>query len=197
MKHIKITIVIVLALALVSIATAGCASESATNQVSFVTTADGRYKGFDKIPTDYTPEQAAADGCMVITISDSTDSLYAGQNVFRDFLERCKLGDAFMRIAQFSDENVSFDDLIYKDGKYCLVNSEHPADVTFYSKLRKLTTASGDGDQPNEVILYVLTDSDELTADDVLWSYLSSVSSTVTDIPFTLLAFTVYLDELP
>ncbi len=195
MNHNKFATVIVLVLALASIAAAGCASESSTSQVSFETAADGSYTGFDKIPAEYTPEQAASDGCMVITISQNTGSLYAGQNVFRDFLERCKHGDAFMRIAQFFDETLSFDDLIYKDGKYCLVNSERPDDVTFYSKLRKLTTTFGN--PPRETTIYVLTDSDELTADDVLWSFLSSVSSTVTDIPFTQLGFTVFLDELP
>lgn len=185
----------IVAVTLALLAAAGCARDSAPAQVSFETAADGSYTGFDDIPADYTPERAAADGCMVITISDSTGSLFAGENVFRDFLERCRLGDSFMRVAYFSDETVSFNDLIYKDKKYCLVNSERPADVAFYSKLRKLTTTFGN--PPKETVIYALTDSDELTADDVLWSFLSSDLSTVTDIPFTWLGFTVYLDELP
>jgi hypothetical protein len=171
---------------------AGCNKN--TLPVTVDISSDGSYSGFDEIASDYTPDQAMADGCMVIVSDgDYSRKLYSGKEVFAGFLNACEQGDAFMRVAYFLNDGTFFTDLIFSDGIYYYIQNEYPDIISQFSKLRALEGRFGNPER--DVMYYVLTDSDELTAEDIQWSYLSSSTDLITDIPFVWLGFTTCLTD--
>lgn len=153
----------------------------------------GEYTGFSDIPEHYTAWQASEDGCLVIT--DSV--LYAGAEGWQSFLEESEAGkDAFLRIVQFIEEDVYYEDLYYEDGTYLLYADDQESGTRLEGSFTYLRALTGKlGNAQKETTLYVLTDSLELTCEDVLWTFASSNLKTVTDIPFVWLDFTTYLDK--
>lgn len=153
--------------------------------------ADGIYTGFADIPSDLTSADAVKQGWYVI--EDST--LLSGTEAWQEFLATSEKGDdAFLRVVHFIEEEIFCIDLYHIDGLYyfCKNDNGSVSLVGKYTYLRALTDLWGN--PLREHTLYVLTDSLELTHHDVTWSWLSSSTYNVTDIPFYWLGFTTYLD---
>ncbi len=130
----------------------------------------GRYTGFSVVPEQYTPEQAAADGCMVLYELDEI----ANTSLWSQFLQDCAAGrDASVRIAQFYEEFASLTDVIYLHGRYHAFYSD--AESTDDASFMYMLTLDGQltgAERPSWVV--VLTDDPGLTFDDVMNSFLSS-----------------------
>lgn len=166
-----------------------CGREPA--EITLPVDADGIYTGFADIPSDLTSADAVKQGWYVI--EDST--LLSGTEAWQEFLATSEKGeDAFLRVAHFIEEEVFYIDLYHIDGLYYFCKNDNGAVslVGKYTYLRALTDLWGN--PLREHTLYVLTDSLELTHHDVTWSWLSSSTYNVTDIPFYWLGFTTYLD---
>ncbi|MBQ9121715.1 MAG: hypothetical protein IJY12_05095 [Clostridia bacterium] len=163
---------------------------------------DGAYAGFSDIPSDYTAEEAALDGCLVIDTTRepnvhrvlvASQQSTAGYEHWERFTEQAEAGeDAFLRVAHFIDGTGYYHDLYYVDGWYVLFtwNEYGITKEGSFQYLRCLAETSG----AKSHRLYVLTDSMELTYHDVTWTFLSSSLSTVTDIPFIWLGFMTYFE---
>ena len=166
-----------------------CGQEPA--EITLPVDADGIYTGFADIPSDLTSADAVKQGWYVI--EDST--LLSGTEAWQEFLATSEKGDdAFLRVAHFIGEEFFYTDLYHIDGLYyfCKNDNGTVSLVGKYTYLRALTDLWGN--PLREHTLYVLTDSLELTHHDVTWSWLSSSTYNVTDIPFYWLGFTTYLD---
>lgn len=165
---------------------------------------NGVYTGFSDIPEDYDAERATRDGCLVVNIlrepnvhgvlvSKETETF--GYEKWEEFLSAAENGeDAFLRVAQFIDGTGYYHDLYYCDGTYTIfdLNEHGISDGETFRYLRRLEGTTGPISDPKDDYLYVLTDSKRLTYHDVMWSYLSSDSRTVTTIPFEWLGFMGY-----
>ncbi|MBQ8813267.1 MAG: hypothetical protein IJZ85_02045 [Lachnospiraceae bacterium] len=165
----------------------------------------GNYIGFADIAEDGDPDKALARGCYVVDHS----KLYGGSEAWENFVAKAEAGEnAFLRVAikiypdevdmdSVSGEGTMFyDDLYYYEGKYYYFCYNGADDIRAdgpYTYLRELTGVSGN--PAKERNMYVLTDSLELTYDDVEWSFLSSNLETVTKIRFQWLGFTIYMRE--
>lgn len=163
----------------------------------------GKYMGFADIPEDGDPDKALARGCYVVDHSE----LVGGKEAWEAFLAKAEKGEnAFLRIAiqlypdEVTGENIApggtmfYDDLYYYEGEYYFFTYNGPGDIRSsgpYTYLRKLEGMAGN--PKKEDYCYVLTDSLELTYEDVQWSFLSSNLDTVTKIPFQWLGFIVYM----
>ena len=168
---------------------ASCGQEPA--EITLPVDPDGIYTGFADIPSDLTAADAVKQGWYVI----EEGTLIAGKDVWQEFLATSEKGeDAFLRVAHFIEEEVFYIDLYHIDGMYyyCKNDNGTVSDVGKYTYLRALTDLWGN--PLREHTMYVLTDSLELTHHDVTWSWLSSSTYNVTDIPFYWLGFTTYLD---
>lgn len=166
-----------------------CGHEPA--EITLPVDADGIYTGFADIPSDLTSADAVKQGWYVI--EDST--LLSGTEAWQEFLATSEKGeDAFLRVVHLIEEEVFYIDLYHIDGLYYFCKNDNGAVslVGKYTYLRALTDLWGN--PLREHTLYVLTDSLELTHHDVTWSWLSSSTYNVTDIPFYWLGFTTYLD---
>lgn len=165
---------------------------------------NGVYAGFSSLPKNYDAEKATKDGCLTIDILRepnaggvlvSKEIETFGYERWEEFLTAAEAGeDAFLRIAQFIDGTGYYHDLYYCDGTYTIfdLNEYGISDGETFRYLRRLEGTAGPISDPQEDFLYVLTDSKKLTYHDVMWSYLSSDSRTVTTIPFEPLGFMVY-----
>ena len=165
---------------------------------------NGVYTGFSDIPEDYDAERATRDGCLVVNIlrepnvhgvlvSKETESF--GYEKWEEFLSAAENDeDAFLRVAQFIDGTGYYHDLYYCNGTYTIfdLNEYGISDGETFRYLRRLEGTTGPISDPKDDYLYVLTDSKRLTYHDVMWSYLSSDSRTVTTIPFEWLGFMGY-----
>ena len=169
---------------------ASCGQDPA--DITLPTDDSGAYTGFADIPSDLTSADAEKQGWYVI--EDST--LIAGVDAWQKFLATSEKGeDAFLRVAHFIEGESFYTDLYHIDGMYyyCKNDNGTVSDVGKYTYLRALTDLWGN--PLKEHTMYVLTDSLELTHHDVTWSWLSSSTYNVTDIPFYWLGFTTYLNE--
>ena len=148
----------------------------------------GEYIGFNDIPSQYSAEDAIADGCLVIDINGGITNA-KGYEHFLTFVETSGQGEnAFLRVANYADGLDYYQDLYYCDGKY-IIFSFYGSGVfkECYSYLRCLNSDPYD--------FYVLTDSMELTYSDVLSVVLSSDSSRWKELPpYTWLSFTIYFE---
>lgn len=167
--------------------------------------AQGNYTGFSDIAGDSTVEKALARGCYVV----DGGQLAGGKEQWEAFLEAAEAGnDAFLRVATLiypkqldvnstdNDPAMYYDDLYYYQGKYycfCYNGADDIRASGPYTYLRELKGMAGNPQK--EHTKYVLTDSLELTFQDVEWSFLSSNLETVTKIPFEWLGFTIYMRE--
>ena len=160
----------------------GCRQSSADKPV-FQFDSEGIYAGFSFVPGRYTVEQALKDGCYVSTDEAEEDLKAANDRAWEEFLALSGAGrECSIRFAWFLPEGNSYADLFYKDGTFHYFQSDHPAADRGWTMLRPLTGEAGI--PKKEQTIYVLTDSTELTYDDVTWSMLSSDTRSVTKIPF-------------
>ena len=142
-----------------------------------------------------TPDQAVADGCLVIVSVGNDNKLYSSQEPWEEFLTASKKGkDAGLKIVQYGDEGASYSYLQYKDGVYRYgdmnpISSKNPPVARKY--LQCLKGISGG----KESCAWVLTDETDLTYKDFEWYMFSSNSEVLESTPFQWLGFTVYLDE--
>lgn len=167
---------------------------------------DGSYTGFSNIPSTYTAAGAIDDGCLVIdtiqgtnehgaTITEECET--AGYENWQSFLAKTESGeDAFLRVAHFIDGIGYYCDLYYCDGKYTIFdfNEYGISKGATFQYLRRLDGYAGPASAPKQDCFYVLTDSKELTYQDVNWSFLSSDFSSITTIPFKWLGFMIYFE---
>jgi hypothetical protein len=144
---------------------------------------EGIYAGFSSVPDRYTIEQAIKDGCYISDWETEEDLRAANNRVWEEFLAVSGAGrECSIRFAWFLPEGNSYADLYYKDGTFHYFQSDCPAADKGWTMLRTLTGEAGI--PKKEQTVYVLTDSTELTYDDVTWSMLSSDTRSVTKIPF-------------
>lgn len=168
--------------------------------------ADDSYLGFSDIPEGYTSKDAADDGCLVIDITQKPNEYGAlvtdkentsGYEGWVAFTETASRGDdAFIRVAHFIDGVGYYHDLYYTGGKYTIfdLNEFGVSEGKSFKYLRRLDGIAGPASDPKEDCFYVLTDSLELSYDDVSWSFLSSDHTTVTKIPFEWLGFMIHFE---
>ena len=169
---------------------------------------DGKYTGFSDIPEGYTADAAIADGCMVIERESDGTNVHGvelsktvravGEEHFKAFFDASERGDAAcLRVAYFKDGvGSSYYDLHFSGGRFTLftLNENGLSESESFSHLRKLDGMTGPAGDQKEHHYYVLTDSLDLTYEDVSWSYLSSSVPTVTTIPFVTLWFMNYFN---
>ena len=167
---------------------------------------DGSYTGFSDIPSDYTPADATDDGCLVIDLTQGTNEYgatinekydTAGYDNWQRFLKKSESQeDTFLRVAFFIDGVGSYHDLYYCDGNYTIfaLNEYGVSDGSTYKYLRRLDGQTGPASDRQEDCFYVLTDSMDLTYNDVSWSFFSSNIDSVTDIPFVWLGFMIFFE---
>lgn len=139
----------------------------------------GRYTGFSLSTETYSPEQAAADGCVVLFELEEL----ANTVLWEQFLTDAAAGrTASVRIAQFYEDFASLTDVIYVGGRYHVFSSD--SEFLDDNAYRYLLVLSG---RPANAALdswvAVLTDDPALTFEQVIGSFFSSDSS--------------YLDTLP
>ena len=165
---------------------------------------DGAYIGFNDIPDGYTADDALADGCLLIDITQKPNEYgvnvadtrrTGGYEYWLAFKSAAEANiDAFLRIAYFIDGVGYYHDLYHTNGKYFMyeLNEYGISGGKEFKYLRRLDGIVGP--QRKEDCYYVLTDSLELTYRDIEWSYLSSSTETVTKIPFKWLSFMIYFE---
>lgn len=157
------------------------------------------YSGFSNIPDNYTPKKAKEDGCFVIESEDESDtkSKVHGKNQWQSFFKNSNKGeDSFLRVAHFIGDEGYYTDLFYCENKYYQYTKDEYG-IRLKGPYKYLRALAGEDGMPRkQVTLYVLTDSMELTCDDVLRSFYSSNLETITKIPFVWLGFTTYLEKV-
>lgn len=195
------------AVALIILSLILCACQNAENDIAPTYDENGKYIGFSDIPDGYTAEEAIADGCLVIDtvktgVNEYGVTLYEtptteGYDEWLEFIDRSDDGkDAFLRVAHYIEGVGYYRDLYYKDGKYTIFdcNEYGVSEGETFTYLRSLDGYVGPVGSQKEDCYYVLTDSLELTYEDVSWSYLSSDHNSVTKIPFVWLSFMIYFE---
>ena len=165
--------------------------------------AEGNYLGFSDITEGYTPEDAVADGCLVIdnkngkneygaTVIEETKTF--GYEKWEHFWELSQSGEnAFIRVAHFIDGVGYYFDLHYCDGKYILFNNN---ELGIYKEcefkyLRYLDKVNENG----IAYLFILTDSLELTYEEVSRSMVASSTSQMTKIPYKWVGFMTWFND--
>lgn len=167
---------------------------------------EGNYLGFSDIPENYTPAEATEDGCFVIDSINGEKEYGAtiilekttyGYENWESFEALSAAGEnAVIRVAHFINGVGYYQDLHYFDGKYILFeNNEFGIHKECEFKyLRRLEESAEADDKPSKSYLYILTDSLELTYEEVFRSMVSSSISQMTKIPFKWLGFTTYFN---
>lgn len=175
MKDMKVTAIVIILLLL-----SGCVKTSVTT-LAFEFDSDGKYLGFENLPTEYTAEQAEKDGCYVVEMD--TETVY-GEQAWKDFVKNALNGkDVSIRIVKIYDDKTFFRDLFYIDGYYRIFDSSSE-DLQDY-KFKYLLTL--EGTLPNAARsgkVTILTDDKDLTYDDIMWQFLSSTLKQIS--PFRL-----------
>ena len=116
-KPFRNVIIFALALCFVSAALSLCACKKTPQTI------ETDYCAYSEIPADYTPEQAEADGCLVVYQSQGT---IKNSTVMTDFAKTTKKGSpALLRVATYYEKVVTGGepelvvvDIEYKDGVY-------------------------------------------------------------------------------
>lgn len=156
------------------------------------------YSGFSNIAENYTPQAAEKDGCFVIVTGAENGSKTEafGKNQWQAFFDSSNNGnDAFLRVAHFIGNEGYYTDLYYQRNKYYQYKKDENG-IRLNGPYNYLRVLVGkDGIPQKESKFYVLTDSLELTFNDVAHSMYSSNTESITKIPFAWLGFTVYLDK--
>lgn len=116
-KTFRNVIIFALALCFVSAVLSLCACQKTPQTI------ETDYCAYSEIPADYTPEQAEADGCLVVYQSQGT---IKNSTVMTDFAKTTKKGSpALLRVATYYEKVVTGGepelvvvDIEYKDGIY-------------------------------------------------------------------------------
>lgn len=116
-KTFRNVIIFALALCFVSAGLSLCACKKTPQTI------ETDYCAYSEIPADYTPEQAEADGCLVVYQSQGT---IKNSTVMTDFAKTTKKGSpALLRVATYYEKAVTGGepelvvvDIEYKDGVY-------------------------------------------------------------------------------
>ena len=116
-KTFRNVIIFALALCFVSAVLSLCACKKTPQTI------ETDYCAYSEIPADYTPEQAEADGCLVVYQSQGT---IKNPTVMTDFAKTTKKGSpALLRVATYYEKVVTGGepelvvvDIEYKDGVY-------------------------------------------------------------------------------
>ena len=116
-KTFRNVIIFALALCFVSAVLSLCACKKTPQTI------ETDYCAYSEIPADYTPEQAEADGCLVVYQSQGT---IKNSTVMTDFAKTTKKGSpALLRVATYYEKVVTGGepelvvvDIEYKDGVY-------------------------------------------------------------------------------
>ena len=164
---------------------------------------EGNYLGFSDIPEGYTYADAVADGCLVIDNKNGKNEYGAtvieesktfGYEKWEHFWELSQSGEnAFLRVAHFIDGVGYYSDLHYCDGKYILFNNNELGiyKECEYKYLRYLDKVNENG----IAYLFILTDSLELTYEEVARSMTASSISQMTKIPYEWLGFMTWFND--
>lgn len=141
--------------------------------------AHGRYTGFSQAAEAYSPEQAAADGCVVLYEMEEL----ANTVLWQQFLEDTQAGrPSSVRIAQFYENFAALTDVIYVDGLYHAFYSDNESfDDAAYRCLLLLNGTLNGAARASWVA--VLTDDPSLTFEQVMDSFLSSDSAYADTLP--------------
>lgn len=189
--------VLILLILLILFSFCACSKEEQIKEPTYNTNME--YSGFSDIPDNYTPEEAKKDNCFVIVSDDegNTELDVYGESQWHSFYESSNKGeDVFLRVAHFIDNEGYYTDLYYSEDKYYYYTKDEFG-IRLQGPFNYLRALFGmDGIPKKEVTLYVLTDSTDLTYNDVTWSFLSSNLESITKIPFVWLGFTTYLDDI-
>ncbi len=169
---------------------------------------DGVYSGFSDIPENYSVDDAIDDGCLVIETLDDGTNIHGvsmsktgrteGYEYWVSFVERSQRGeDAFLRVAHFIRGTGYYHDLYYSDGKYTIfdLNEYGISDGESYSLLRRLDGIAGAGENRREAHFYVLTDSTEVTYNDITHQMFSSTFVPNEIVTYEWLGFMIYFEE--
>lgn len=175
-KTFRNVIIFALALCFVSAALSLCACKKTPQTI------ETDYCAYSEIPADYTPEQAEADGCLVVYQSQGT---IKNSTVMTDFAKATKKGSpALLRVATYYEKVVTGGepelvvvDIEYKDGIYRTHYEQVNEDGTkeaFDDKYKYLVTIDRVRGTSTQVFSsgYMLTNDEDVTYAD----YASSLS---------------------
>jgi hypothetical protein len=152
----------------------GCYTNEQTkvSNITYRLDSNDDYTGFRYLPKNYTAEQAQKDGYLV-KVNFKTVS---GLEAWNSFLKDSSQGkNAAIRIVNIWNETVYYSDLFFKDGNYRVFNSDSN-DLQDYkfTHLLQLTGTLPNAAKSGKVV--IITDDENLTYKDVMWSYFSSDS---------------------
>ena len=169
---------------------------------------DGVYSGFSDIPDNYSVDDAIDDGCLVIETLDDGTNIHGvsmsktgrteGYEHWVAFVEKSQRGeDVFLRVAHFIRGTGYYHDLYYSDGKYTIFDFDEYeiSEGKSYSLLRRLDGMAGTGEFQREHHFFVLTDSTEVTYNDITHRMFSSTYSPDEVVPYEWLGFMIYFDD--
>ncbi|WP_156118664.1 hypothetical protein [Paenibacillus sp. FSL P4-0081] len=157
------------------------AGEAAGHTVALTLDMRGFYTGFTGLPGDYTMEEAAAAGYVVLHNSE----LAEGQEVWDKFMNSAVQGsNNGIRIANFFDDETEspfYCDLFVQDKKYYLFdNTAESQKQEPFAHLLSLTGQVGNPLKDSRFI--VLTDDSNLTFEDIWKSMISSDTAVINSI---------------
>lgn len=149
---------------------------------------------YSELPEDYTPEQALADGCLVIEWEEGeTSPKVSGIDYWEYFLETTRRSENIsLRVVYFNTQRCWFTDFYYSGGQYILYNKD------IYSEnqvgpYKYLTEINGeDVYSGEEVSCFVLTDDEELGAEQALSIMHICDIEAERDVAFHIIDFTTY-----
>lgn len=132
------------------------------------------YSGFADLPAEDTPNQAYERGCLV---QDPTGALQGLQRLDAFVQEARGGGPAVLRYVHFFETERALErayiDIVYRDGYYTAYRSDAPdASPRGYRLLRRVTGRLSGAAKDGSV--YILTDSGDLTYEQVMMAGLSS-----------------------
>lgn len=93
---------------------------------------DGSYTKITDIPSDYSPEQAIEDGCLVLNTSGIISN---NKEIIGEFIENCKNGvECNIRIYNLIDKEIWITDVQFTDNKYKVNRLMLPDITDLYSE---------------------------------------------------------------
>lgn len=120
------------------------------------------------------------------------EGIVSGEEYWEDFLNDTVKGNkAEVKWCYKGADTEEYYTLSYRGGRFYY--SQNGGEEAVFSYLRPLMGYFGN--PRKESTMFVLTDSLELTCDDVHWAFLSSNTESVTDIPFVWIGFTTYIED--
>lgn len=154
---------------------------------------------YGDLPENYTPEQALADGCLVLqwTGSATENPEVSGMEYWDAFLSACEDGEqkAVLRVLYFQNGIYYYSDLTFSKGYYSLYTlnefQNYENAIGSYQYIKRI-----EGVEPNTgnyVCYYILTDLAELTSEDVLSAAQICDIETERGVPYEPIPFTQYL----